>query len=82
MGKDEILEQDHNNFVNSEDYYKMIDEKIKYSHYHKYDGIAPEGFVLVSENVLEKLKDFDTWKEWKSNPNLIKNLTIEELNNL
>ncbi len=81
MKRDEILQQDHENFVNSEDFQKMIDEKIKYSHYHKYDGIAPEGFVLISENVLEKLKEFDTWKEWKNNPNLLKILTGEELKN-
>jgi hypothetical protein len=41
----------------------------------KFDGVAPEGFVLVHEKALEKLKDFDTWKMWKHNE-----ITIKELN--
>jgi hypothetical protein len=41
----------------------------------KFDGVAPEGFVLVHEKTLEKLKDFDTWKMWKHNE-----ITIKELN--
>jgi hypothetical protein len=41
----------------------------------KFDGVAPEGFVLVHEKTLEKLKDFDTWKMWKHNQ-----ITIKELN--
>jgi hypothetical protein len=41
----------------------------------KFGGIAPEGFVLVHEKTLEKLKDFDTWKMWKHNQ-----ITIKELN--
>jgi hypothetical protein len=43
----------------------------------KYEGIAPEGFVLVCEKTLEALKDFDTWKEWKNDK-----ITIKELNNI
>lgn len=42
----------------------------------KFDGIAPEGFVLVHENTLEELKDFEIWKEWKNNQ-----ISIKELNN-
>jgi len=42
----------------------------------KYEGIAPEGFVLVHEKTLEDLKDFDTWKEWKN-----EHISIKELNN-
>ena len=60
MGK-----QEHNEFVNDELFCQMIKEKIKNSHYHKYDGIAPEGFILIPEQTLERLKDFDYWKEWK-----------------
>jgi hypothetical protein len=41
----------------------------------KFGGVAPEGFVLVHEKTLEKLKDFDTWKSWKHNE-----ITIKELN--
>lgn len=42
----------------------------------RYEGIAPEGFVLVHEKTLESLKDFETWKDWKSGT-----ITIKELNN-
>lgn len=41
----------------------------------KFDGVAPEGFVLVHEETLEKLKDFDTWKMWKHGET-----TIQEMN--
>lgn len=42
----------------------------------KLEGNAPEGFVLVHENTLDDLKDFEIWKEWKNNQ-----LTIKEMNN-
>lgn len=42
----------------------------------KFDGIAPDGFILVHEDTLEDLKDFEIWKEWKYNQ-----ITIKELNN-
>jgi hypothetical protein len=48
-----------------------IKEKIENSHYHKFEGVAPEGFILIPEDVLEQLRDFDTWKEWKHNPELL-----------
>jgi len=41
----------------------------------KFDGVAPEGFVLVHEKTLESLKEFNTWKMWKHNE-----ITIKELN--
>ena len=41
----------------------------------KFSGVAPEGFVLVHEETLENLKDFDVWKEWKNH-----NISIEDLN--
>lgn len=41
----------------------------------KYDGIAPEGFVLVHEKSLEQLKDFDVWKDWKNDL-----ISLNELN--
>lgn len=31
----------------------------------RYKGIAPEGFIIVSELTLDKLKDFDIWKQWR-----------------
>lgn len=59
-----------------------IKEKIKDSHYHKFTGIAPDGFILVPEEVLEQLKDFDVWKEWKSNPELLEKLTKDFCNKI
>jgi hypothetical protein len=57
-----------------------IQEKIKNSHYYKYQGIAPEGFVLIPEEVLEKLKDFDTWKEWKHDNEVLTKMIKEHCN--
>jgi len=42
----------------------------------KFNGVAPEGFVLVHQDALEELKDFEVWKEWKHNQ-----ISIKELNN-
>ena len=42
----------------------------------KFDGVAPEGFILIHEDTLEELKDFNTWMEWK-----YELITIKELNN-
>jgi len=33
--------------------------------YNKFAGVSPEGMVLVPYEVLEMLKDFDVWKEFK-----------------
>ena len=82
MGRhDNILEQEHNEFVNSELFCQMITEKIENSHFHKYDGITPEGFLLIPEQTLERLKDFETWKEWKNNPSILKKMMIDDLKN-
>ena len=54
-------------------------EKIKNSHYHKFQGVAPEGFILVPEEVLEHLKDFDNWKEWRYNPSILEKWMIEDI---
>lgn len=43
-----------------------IKEKIENSVYYKYQGIAPEGFKLIPDEVLEDLKDFDNWKDFKA----------------
>ena len=43
----------------------------------KFQGVAPEGFVLVHEKTLEDLRDFDVWKSWKNNET-----SIEELNKI
>ena len=33
---------------------------------NRYKGVAPEGYILLREEVLEELKDFDVWKAWKN----------------
>ena len=43
--------------------------------FHKYGGVAPEGFVLVHEKTLEDLQLFDNWMLWTENK-----LSITELN--
>lgn len=42
---------------------KILDE---YGSLKKFDGVAPEGFVLIHEKTLEQLKEFDLWKDWKN----------------
>ena len=42
---------------------KIIKEE---GHIKKFEGIAPDGFILVHEKTLEELKDFDVWKAWKN----------------
>jgi hypothetical protein len=69
--QDNILEQEHNDFVNSDLFHQMIKEKIEHSHYYKYDGVCPEGFVMIPILTLERLKDFEVWKEWKNDPELL-----------
>jgi len=80
--KDNILEQQHNEFIKDDLFCQMIQEKIEHSHYHKYDGIAPEGFILIPEITLERLKDFETWKEWKNNPDFLKKLMSDDVKTL
>jgi hypothetical protein len=41
----------------------------------KFDGVAPEGFILIHEKTLESLRDFEIWKEWKNDA-----ISIQELN--
>lgn len=50
-----------------------IKELIRKSKHLKYGGVAPEGFVLIPEKMLEKLKDFEVWKEWKDDPDFLTN---------
>lgn len=50
---------------------KILEEK---GSIQKFVGVVPEGFVLVHENTLEQLKEFDTWKDWKNGLIDIKNL--------
>jgi hypothetical protein len=32
----------------------------------RYEGVAPEGFVLLHEKTIQDLQDFEIWKEWKN----------------
>jgi len=59
--------------------FELVNQKIKNSHYHKFDNLAPEGFILITENALEKLKDFYFWKEWIHNPEILIDYMKEEL---
>ena len=43
----------------------------------KFQGCAPEEFILVHEKTLDFLKDFDNWKKWKNDE-----ITIQEINKL
>jgi hypothetical protein len=56
----------------------MIDIKkiiTQESHIRKYDGVAPEGFILVHEKTLENLKNMDTWLDWRMG-----RISINEMN--
>jgi hypothetical protein len=55
-----------------------LKKKIKESHYRKFLGIAPEGFIIIPEVTFEKLKDFDFWKEWKNNPEYLREEAIKD----
>ena len=54
-----------------------IKDKIKKANYHKLTGSIPEGFVMVHEKVIEDLKDFDNWKDFKYNSTYIQDKTME-----
>ena len=56
-----------------------IKKKIKDAHYHKFGNVAPEGFIMIPVETLEKLKDFELWKEWKNNPEILEKIAIEDL---
>jgi hypothetical protein len=38
---------------------------LKNQEYNKFNGVAPEGMVLIPWEFLEELKDFELWKEFK-----------------
>jgi hypothetical protein len=79
INQDIVFEEEHNEFIKSELFCQMMKEKIEHSAYHKFDGIAPEGFTLVPNEVLEELKDFDNWKEFKYDLEWIKKNSIKYL---
>jgi hypothetical protein len=53
---------------------KIIKEQ---GHIKKFEGCAPEGFILVHEKTLENLKSEIIWKQWKNNET-----SIEEMNRI
>lgn len=55
-----------------------IKEKIDKSHFLKFGGNAPEGFVMIPEKTLDRLKEFDFWKKWKYEPNTLIENAIED----
>jgi hypothetical protein len=59
---------------NKIDVKKIIQEE---GHIKKFEGIAPDGFVLVHEKTLEDLKEFEVWRDWKHNE-----ISIQELNKI
>lgn len=54
-----------------------IKDKVKKSNYYKLIGNVPEGFVMVHKKVIEDLKNFDNWKNFKYNPNYIEEKNID-----
>lgn len=60
----------------------LIKERVSKSHYLKYTGVAPEGFLLIPCEVLDKLKEFDNWKEWINNEEFLEKLIIDYCNRL
>lgn len=51
---------------------KIIKEE---GHIRKFQGVAPEGFVLVHEKTIQDLKNWYVWEQWKDG-----NISIDELN--
>ena len=47
----------------------------------KFEGVAPDGFILVHEKTLADLKDFDIWKDWKNDSISIKELNKKNFDN-
>lgn len=57
---------------------KILEERGPLS---KFEGNAPEGFVLILEKTLEDLKDFDIWKDWKNGSISLKDLDKKNFDN-
>jgi hypothetical protein len=51
---------------------KIITEE---GHIKKFDGVAPEGFILVHEKTLEDLKNLENWRDWRMG-----RISINEMN--
>ena len=57
---------------------KIIDEE---GPIRKFDGIAPEGFILVHENTLQDLKNWKIWEDWKNDEISIHDLNKKNFDN-
>jgi hypothetical protein len=64
--------------TNSVDIKKILEER---GGVGKFDGVVPEGFILVHEKTLEDLKDFDIWKDWKNGLTSIKKMNNSNFQN-
>ena len=53
---------------------KHLEEK---GEVNKFSNIAPDGFVLVHEQTLKDLEDYDIWRQWRN-----KIITTQDLNKL
>lgn len=51
-----------------------IEESIRNYKYKKFDNLAPEGFILIPETMLDELKDFEVWKQWKGDSDFFESL--------
>jgi hypothetical protein len=72
------LMEKSNELTRTIDIKKIIKEE---GHIRKFDGVVPEGFVLVHEKTLEELKDFEKWKSWKHNEISIKEMNKNNFDN-
>jgi len=75
------IEQDHQEFVKSDEFQEIIKQKIEHSEYYKFQGIAPEGFVLVPIELIEELKDLNNWLDFKNKPDWIEEKSKKILTN-
>jgi hypothetical protein len=56
---------------------RKFKDKISNSEYYKYQNIAPDGFILLPEELIEELKDFDVWKTFKHDENFLESRSID-----
>jgi hypothetical protein len=61
---------------------ELIKEKIKNAHYHKFTGVAPDGFILIPKEVLEELKKPHIWNEWGKDNSILEEMIIKYCNNI
>jgi hypothetical protein len=57
---------------------KIIKEE---GHIRKFEGVAPEGFILVHEKTLEDLKNWYVWEQWKEGKTSIHELNKRNFEN-